>query len=165
MKKYEIYNLLQVIDNLLKTKESQLKVKALYSLIKNKKILQEEKNLLEEMFDPKKIDNYQLFEKKRQEIVNNFRNQNQNILKDFDKLSNQEKNKINNQLNLKINDLQKDKELKEFFKNIKQQDIKRNQLLNQEYEVNNLHLINIQQIEDLQVTPIEMESLINLIKE
>ncbi len=165
MKKYEIYNLLEVINNLLNTKEGQLKVKALYSLIKNKKILEEERNLLEEMFDPKKVEGFQLFEKKRQKIIEDFKKEKQSIVKQFDSLNEQEKMKINNQLNLQVNDLQKDKDLKSFFEKIKLQDLKRNQLLNQDYDIKNLHLINIQEIGNLELKPKEMESLINLIND
>ena len=73
MKKHQIYLCKETINEILMQQKNTMEAGLVYVLIKNLKLLQNEINTYQQMFNVKQIEDYNLFIQKRQNIISKYK--------------------------------------------------------------------------------------------
>ena len=158
-----MYALQNVISNILNSKKEEVSTGLLYSLIKNKKKLEQQISLIQdEMFNIKNITDYTLFETKKSQIIQKYRDAHKDQLNQSIQQQRLRQHQIN--IDVLISELLLEQQLKAFSKQFKEMSQKKREFLSQDLMIN-FYTIKLDDIKELKLKPQQVQLLFDLIVE
>ncbi len=163
MKNYQIYELERVIGEMITQDSTKRNSIFLYKLLKNRNVLKSQIETIDSMFDITKINGYELFDSKRQQIINEYRQEFKDQLSQ--QMTQDEMSNHNYNLSVRVLALKQQEQLKSFFEQLDIVQKNKIEFLSKQYEENNLKKITLQQIKDIQLSGSQMNTLMVLIQD
>lgn len=166
MQRYQLQDLVLVLKDVVfdNQKSSKLNGKALYTLIKNYKILQPQVQTYDSMFKIQQVQGFKEFDQKRDQIINKYKEENYQQLSN--QLSQQQTIKHNSNINNLILQLRVQESMQEFFNKFDELTNKKLDFLNEDVDMQQLGIkkIEVDDIQSLKLNGNQMMILMELIK-
>ena len=129
MKRSQLYVYKKLLQQLIiNAKTMKLNPQFLFTALKNKKIVEQQVQLIDKQFDPKQIEGYQSYLSDQKAIVDQFIQQNRK------KLSNGPTKQLQYQVNLKIEQNRTRKQYQKLFEQLKKLTQQKNSFIQKQYQ-------------------------------